>query len=261
MCKKLLLVVTLLSFVSFASAGPLIEDFESYWGTADPAFQAAWPLDNSAGNSSAISIVPGYNSPQAMQMDATYANADYSGVRTAMNFTPVLGGKLHMTVRLLEGADWSTLNQMVIQYSGVTCDGKGGTVNDWAQTWIVGDQEFINGWAAYWMPVSTVPATIGNSGTTAPNAGGTDYPLLPRITPANGWMEIVIGDDQLVSWSDVSRLSAFDVPVGEIALQMWGTSGQVFTAQIDNVRYDILPEPAAIAMLGLGGLAVLRKRR
>lgn len=235
-----------------------IDDFESYFSNGELA--SSWDSDNSSTNStSSVQIVAGEGSDQAMQITANYVDGDYSGVTTAQ-FTPyvaVAGGALHLSVKLEEGADWSQLNEMIVWQGGVTCDGQGG-VKDWAQTWIVGDQS-SSGW---WMDPAIVPATIGLPGLFSTNnmTHSTSFDAAPRLSVDNGWVDIIIPDTAVVGWSDVSAMSQFEVPVGQLAIQFWGTSGQTFVADVDNIYY-VTPEPTTICLLGLGGLALLRKRR
>jgi hypothetical protein len=58
--------------------------------------------------------------------------------------------------------------------------------------------------------------------------------------------------DKVFEWYDIP---AFDVD----ALQFQSISGQVWI--IDNIAVEMVPEPATLGLLGIGGLALLRRRR
>ena len=57
-------------------------------------------------------------------------------------------------------------------------------------------------------------------------------------------------------------LTADDVTIGNaVTLRFMQTSGHVLYTGMDNLNFDQVPEPATLLLLGLGGMAVLRRRR
>lgn len=264
MSKKLmyLAMVMLLGLYVGAKADVVVDDFESYMSNSD--LSAVWAPDiayDSTGNSATVQIVPGASSDQAMQVNATYLDGEYVGVKSNAipQYTAVAGGALHFSIKLDAGESWGDLAYMIVVQAGagVNPDTKeGADATNWAQTWFLGDTQGYNGW----MPISTVPATIGAAAVSP--TGGQDWQSLPRITVDAGWVDITIPDTSIVSWSYSSKVSDFDTPVGTLAIEMWGSgnNGQPIqlSYEIDNIYYT--PEPATLVLLGLGGLAMLRRK-
>jgi len=273
MCKKLLLVVTLLSFASVASAEIPIDDFEAYWG--QPALDMVWTQGQA--NAQPLLMTAGAGQGyQAMDIDwqvpggwaqpgnpTNYDVLNFSSV--GRNFTPFdfqAGGSIKMLVQVEGGWDIMKTNYFLIEYTG----------DQWAQTWTAGPAVIMPWWAPHQYPLVVCP-----DGWNPPaGSAGVDADTV-ILHPADGWKEITIHDIDFVPWG--ASLVSFNA-MADIHLQLWsgwndtsGASGNykldgtktVWPAgpltgsiDVDYIRY--VPEPATIALLGLGGLALLRKR-
>jgi hypothetical protein len=274
MCKKLLLVVTLLSFASVASAEIPIDDFEAYWG--QPALDMVWAQD--VANAQPLLMIGGAGQiDKAMDMDwqvpggwanpgdpTDFGTLDHASVgRTIPSLDFQVGGSFKMMVQVEGGWNIAQTNYFLIEYSG----------DQYAQTWNAGPAVIMPWWAPHQYPLVICP-----DGWDPPaGSAGVDADTV-ILHPADGWKEITIHDVDYVGWG--APLVNFDAMTG-IHLQLWsgwsdqsGASGSYKidstggthwpagplsgSIDVDYIRY--IPEPATIALLGLGGLALLRKR-
>lgn len=77
-----------------------------------------------------------------------------------------------------------------------------------------------------------------------------------------------------VSWDPITETLSWDVPqsvrdvIATSGIGGWAevfivtnTSGAANTIWVDNIRMNIVPEPATLALLGLGGLSLIRRKR
>ena len=251
--KKLmyLAMIMLLGLAVAAKADVVIDDFESYIG---PEVGDTWVPDNSAGNTSDVAIIGGNGGGQGLQITANWNNVDYSGSGTVTtDYKAVSNGKLCFDMKI-EGGTWNDVKEVIVWQGGLTCDGQGGKA-DWAQTWLPG-QVYLDGWQ--WMNASIIPAIVVPDGYVLHNWGDNPPVNALVINPSAGWVHVEIADAQKVDWSD-SAPSGFAEDVGRVSVQVWG-NGAVgpYTVDLDNVYYT--PEPATIVLLGLGGLAMLRRK-
>lgn len=290
MCKKLLCLVALLGIASVASAQTttMIDDFESYWG--QPAM-----VDPSAGGFgpgtwaplgqpfSTASMLLNTDSTQYQRdqwtVDGGWMNpanpTDFeldNHMGTGLTFAPydvTTNTEIHMSLRLPQGSKIGT-DGMLIEWYG---DAGGG------QTWIPG-----MGWSGvkWWMSTDLVPIKIMDPAWGFdPFAGGNiDYSGVPDLVPGV-WTDIVITSGNAVTWA-ANPLDIYDAMDG-LSVQIWGTSGVSDTdgvakldtggnpvypqmpysgeVDIDNLYFVEIPEPMTIGLLGLGGLALIRRKR
>jgi hypothetical protein len=281
MCGKhfiLFATVALLVCASTSSAldpARVIDDFEAYWG--QPAI--AWTEDIPVATPILMTAGAGQGN-QAMDVDyavpggwanpgdpTNYDTLNHSSVMRT--FDPIdfqAGGEIRMQIRVEPGwdADLMKTNYFLIEWTG----------DQWAQTLIPGPA----GISPFWWPTQEYPAVIGPDGWNPPDCPGITVDT-KIIHPSDGWVEIVITDDMWVPWG--ASLASFDA-MSNIGLQLWSgwtdTTGASGTYKVDStggthwptgplngsIDFDYIyyiPEPMTIALLGLGGLAVLRKRR
>lgn len=285
MCRKLLCLVALLSIVSVASAIPpeaiLIDDFESYWGT--PAM-TSWSDAGPAPSTATVQLLTSgaaYGS-QAMQMNWRVpggwvdpldpTNYDgHSHAQAHVSFAPYdvgPGSELHMSIN----PESIAMNEYLIEYSG----------EYYAQTWIPGSGNYGIQW---WLPPDLCPGIMLETGEEFPDWGGKyaarwqakEVEINPGV-----WTDITIKATMVVPWSDVTTLAAYDALDG-FDISAWpimspDTSGASGDSKMDGTNvvwpsgpetgsigvdeiYFIVPEPTTIALLGLGGLALIRRRR
>jgi hypothetical protein len=287
MCRKLLCLVALLAFVSVASAQTTIDDFESYWGT--PAMVSPlgpWSTGGAAGSGGTMVLggVPmaGANMDWSWTIGGGWAdpanptNYDSVGGNSgiymdipAYDITP--NTLIHMSLKVPASSELP-YGEYLIEYNG----------DAWAQTWI---PSWKSG-AQWWIQNEQIPAICWDDGWGYDPyvPGNVDYSLQPRLTRGGDWLEIVIDADMWVTWgaplADIDALTSIGVVAfsdqrpadtsgasGDFKIGTDGTSavwpkgphaGQLL---VDNIWFEEVPEPMTIGLLGLGGLALIRRKR
>jgi hypothetical protein len=284
MCRKLVALVALLSFASVASALTVIDDFESYFG---PDIAGVWTdVDGNPSTNSAILLTSGApQGMQAMEWDyhvaggwsepdnpastAVFDNAQLGRDIPSLDFA--VGGEFHLMVQAYNN-DLTKTNWYLLQYSG---DAAGA-----GQTWIP-TATWTDSTGPWWNP-HPLPAIIAQDGWTYVRQPwyGTDYTGVKVIHPSDGWQEIVIKDNMSVPWG-TSLLSNYDAmihfnvavwtgwtdnsgasgafKVGTDGATVWPLGPITGRLDVDNIYY--IPEPATVALLGLGGLALIRRKK
>lgn len=291
MCRKLLFLVAVLSIVSVASAVTppvgtvtVIDNFESYWGT--PAMSPPWSDGGPAPSVTAMSLLISgapYGS-QAGQMDWTVAggwalpadptNYDgYDHAQANVDFAPYDVGP-NTELRMTINPDTIDMMQYLIEYNG----------EYYAQTWIPGSGNYG---VQFWMPADICPGIMLATGEEFPDWGGGEaagwIAKEPEINPGV-WTDIAITATMVVPWSDVTTLEMFDA-LSTLAVSAWpimtaDTSGASGPSKMDGTVevwpngpasgsigldeiyfVETIPEPMTIALLGLGGLALIRRKR
>jgi len=126
----------------------------------------------------------------------------------------------------------------------------------------------------WWYPADYVPAIVGPS----IDLTGTPWEGLPVI-PVGEWGKIIINDDHElnwnwgnVPWNDIVSLESLVIEINsdtDMTTDMreleggdkYPIKGGVYPFAFDNFEFIIVPEPTTIALLGLGSLAMLRRKR
>jgi len=285
----------MLGIVSVASAvAPLpvgtvtvIDDFEAYWGS--PALSGPWSGQVLPGTSNILTLitaagVPSAQGVQSMQWDWTNSGG-WALPANPTNYDPqsdnVMMGTTMPAYNITNSATQMTLMHMALQipvgagtppgeylleYSG----------DQYAQTWIPA----TGSGAAWWIPAETIPAKIG------PDSDwnyGNDYSAVPSLEPNGVWLgDITVNPIMFVTWGaplvdfdDMTGLNfaafgngppdssgASGDPKMNGTTQVWPAGPISGTLLVDNIWFEeVVPEPTTIALLGLGGLALIRRKR
>jgi hypothetical protein len=286
MCRKLLCLVALLSIVSVASAQVTpIDDFESYWGT--PAMVTPlgpWSTGGAGGSSGVMSL--GGTPMAGAYMDWSWTiGAGWADPANPTNYDSVGGNSgtymaiapyditpntlIHMSLKVPAGMELP-YGEYLIEYNG----------DQWSQTWIA---SWKSG-AQWWIPNTIMPAICWDDawGYDPYVPGNNDYSMLPRLSPGGDWLEIVINADMYVDWgaplADIDALTSIGVvafsdqrPIdtsgasGDFKMDgtnvVWPKGPHSSQLLIDNIWFEEVPEPMTIGLLGLGALALIRRKR
>ena len=144
-----------------------------------------------------------------------------------------------------------------------------------------------NNWAAMLL----LNQVLTSNATIAANTSGVQYSVDFLAGPANystnQWsttangnglkIEVFNGSGLIGSTDftaiDASLASSLDLGLsngnftytgdgtGDVQIRITGLGGGVFNGSIDNISVDAVPEPTTTALLGLGGLALILRRR
>jgi hypothetical protein len=286
MCRKLLCLAALLVFASAAAAQTttlVVDDFEMYFDSSE--LQAVWYDSSAAGvGNTADRILLTSGAPQgyqAMSVDyytaggwkepgnpTNYDKVMYSG--TTVTFAPYdFTEQTLIKFELKVDEVYNELNYLLIEYTG----------DMWTQTWNAGPAAAAG--MIWWFPPENVPTLVGPDGYTGPGSGNYDYTGHPIVHPSDGWVTVTIDYTDDVDWGN--NLVDFAAMTG-MSFQWWTsvtdttgnsgwykihpTDGTVWPSgplngyiNIDNVRFIEIPEPMTIGLLGLGGLALIRRKR
>jgi len=257
----------------------VVDDFEAYFDTPD--MLTVW-TDNQPPMSSSTLMTSGgspfdggvqamdtqYNVPGGWEFpdDPTNLNTlNHSGVVRNMGpFDFTAASEIRFDVKLEPGWDLSKANYYLIDWGG----------DAWGQTWLACQGQLMPWWSLHEYPAVFVNDDWVNPGNISGITSNTKI-----IRPSSGWTEVVIKGVHSVPWgTNLVNFNALSV----INLQLWGawvdssgasggpkvdsTGGTHWpngplegSFDFDNLRF--IPEPATIAMLGLGGFALIRRKK
>ncbi len=280
--RKAIVVCGLLAIVSVAQAAPMVvfqDDFESYTSTAQMLAPGAW------------GDRPDTNAPTATWTPAPYGNpgacATSSGGRAMVH--------KFATTPVITDAEPLMFEYDYYDYNNGTADRN--TLGIRNQTNTAANGIFEIGEYNAMDPDPTLPddtsqpnvqgygfrtVYVGGPVQGAPRQGWIkicDKPVLatdPIANPMWTHFRMTVGETfaKAEAWVDLKNINGptqyYSVNVvltlgaGKVYdVVRWGGPSDVSstgTAHCDNVNVEILPEPATLAMLALGSLAVLRRR-
>ncbi len=277
---RLTIVITLtVTLTAVASPTPiLVDDFESYWGW--PPFLTAW-TDASTLPSNAFPTLQTSDAPQGtafMEVDfhveggwvnptdsANYDSYDNASVGNSLGPFDLSSPDMELHFTMMHQQNLTSDAMFV------TVDFSGSAVGlGWIPT-----SSWIDSWIYWWEPAPH-PAVLASPGWTPSTPG---YIPGTPIIYADEWNEVVFTPDMMLSGfiSQESIAADMNAVNFSIAVHTWGDetgasgpykldgTNQIWPAQAldTTISFDniyIVPEPMTIALLGLGGLALLRRK-
>lgn len=138
--------------------------------------------------------------------------------------------------------------QLAVRAQGISQDGTPGSVTTSALP--IGEWHHI---AAVF--TVTTPLAPGADPVTSPLIG--DYALY--IDGVQSGVTIAAKDINAIAWASLETTGSN--PRHGIGGTNWGTPGFQFRGEMANTQLAVLPEPASAALLGLGGLLMMARRR
>jgi hypothetical protein len=246
MCKKLISFVCVLALASTSYGIPLGDFGGGDDGRGDWTceWRAPWGVTNSSST-----------------IGATLGGTSLKAVGTGGWWTGQIGGyNLTDDQRALVAS--RTVNAITIDMTRFS--------DDWTSGWWIAKSRL--------MPVVNMKLTNEDGdiypACIDPMIGGTWYPMYMdgRSDPENGYPDPVVGGpegmpvteffslDPVFTILDAYAASGYTLTGMDISLMVCndGYTGNV-TYYLDNAQ--LIPEPTTIALLGLGGLALLRRKR
>jgi len=287
MCRKLLCLVALLGMVSVATAQVTpIDDFESYWGA--PAMVSPlgpWGTGGAAGSSGTIGL--GGVPMAGAYMDWSWTvGGGWADPANPTNFDSVGGNsgaymdiapydltpntRIHMSLKVPAGME-QPYGEYLVEYNG----------DAWSQTWI---PSWKSG-AQWFISPDIIPAYCWDDawGFNPYVPGNNDYTGKPRLDVGGDWLDIVIDASVMyVDWGaplpDIDALTSIGVVAfsdqrpadssgasGDFKMDgtnvVWPKGPHSSQLLIDNIWFEEVPEPMTIGLLGLGALALIRRKR
>jgi hypothetical protein len=256
------IIVSSLLATSAKAAILLFDNFDSY--ADQTSFQAAWPAVASPGASGTLSTVQASSSPNSVNYQTLAQRNERafaeSGPPTALN--PVTFS--------FDFFDTNGGTQPYRQYAGIQ-DGAGTASGQQINMGLFNTMSLTQDGGNYYMA-----RILGYDGAPGVTGGGVGQffklngPGAP--TRSTGWhsLKAVITDTQVTFFVDGILSATENTSVAasrsyELVRLGSGVSStaQAFfdNASVDNDPAPVVPEPASIALLSLGGLALLRRSR
>lgn len=246
---KQVLALCILAFVASASAGIIIQDdFESYADTA--ALNAAWP--KGVGTDAITYLLPGDNGPTwpGEKCVENLTNGTTATGRRDQNFTPTL---LASGEELVWAFDFKDMDTTVAfrQYGQILSSSTpGGSLNELIAMGVynAADPNEVFNANKYYARVALSPANWFSLNTTR-SPGWHRFEARIKQT---GTVDFYV--DGLLDTADVAQAGGYwyQARIGS------GLSS-TRTARFDNYLVNVIPEPAALALVAIGLLAVRRR--